>query len=49
MTNTASIIANVASVGVATLLAVVGNLLVAYVLIKRRKVLLKNRPTYQFI
>ena len=49
MTNTASIIANVVSVGVATLLAIVGNLLVAYVLIKLRKVLLKNRPTNQFI
>ncbi|XP_078372641.1 G-protein coupled receptor 83-like [Oculina patagonica] len=49
MTDTASSIANVVSVGVATLLAIVGNVIVAYVLIKRWKVLLKNRPTYQFI
>ena len=49
MTDTASNIANVVSLGVATLLAVVGNVIVAYVLIKRWKVLLKNRPTYQFI
>ncbi|XP_078375429.1 neuropeptide FF receptor 2-like [Oculina patagonica] len=49
MTDTASSIANVVSVGVGTLLAIVGNVIVAYVLIKRWKVLLKNRPTYQFI
>ena len=35
--------------GIITLLAIVGNTLVAYVLIKRRKILLKNRATYQFI
>ena len=49
MTNTASYIANVVIVGVATIVAIVGNVIVAYVLTKRRKVLLKNHPTYQFI
>ena len=49
MTNTASNIASVGTVGVATVVAIVGNVFVAYVLIKRRKVLLKNHPTYQFI
>ncbi|XP_020620124.1 gonadotropin-releasing hormone II receptor-like [Orbicella faveolata] len=42
-------IANVFTVGVTTLLAILGNVTVAYVLIKRWKVLLQNRPTYQFI
>lgn len=49
MTDTVSGIANVVGVGVAALLAIVGNVVVAYVLIKRWKVLLRNRPTYQFI
>ena len=42
-------IASVGTVGVTTIVAVVGNAVVAYVLTKRRKVLLKNHPTYQFI
>jgi len=42
-------IANVFTVGVITLLAILGNIIVAYVLIKRWRVLLQNRPTYQFI
>ena len=42
-------IANVVTVGVTTLLAILGNIIIAYVLIKRWKMLLKNRPTYQFI
>ncbi|XP_020620111.1 neuropeptide FF receptor 1-like [Orbicella faveolata] len=49
MTNSASNIASAGIVGVATIVAIVGNVLVAYVLTKRRKVLLKNHPTYQFI
>ena len=42
-------IASVGTVGVTTIAAVVGNVVVAYVLTKRRKILLKNHPTYQFI
>ena len=42
-------IASVFTVGFTTLLAILGNIIVAYVLIKRWKVLLQNRPTYQFI
>ena len=42
-------IASVLTVGATTLLAILGNIIVAYVLIKRWKVLLQNRPTYQFI
>ena len=49
MTDATYYIANVVTVGVTTLLAILGNIIVAYVLIKRWKVLLKNRPTYQFI
>ena len=49
MTDPAYHIANVFTVGVTTLFAILGNIIVAYVLIKRWKVLLQNRPTYQFI
>ena len=49
MTNTSTNIVSVGTVGVATIVAIVGNVIVAYVLTKRRKVLLKNHPTYQFI
>ena len=49
MTNTASNIASAGTVGVGTIVAIVGNVIVALVLTKRRKVLLKNHPTYQFI
>ena len=35
--------------GLISLVGVVGNTIVSYVLIKRRKILLKNRATYQFI
>ena len=49
MTNTSSNIVSVGTVGVATIVAIVGNVIVAYVLTKRRKVLLRNHPTYQFI
>ena len=49
MTDTTYHIANVVTVGVTTLLAILGNISVAYVLIKRWKVLIQNRPTYQFI
>jgi len=49
MTNTSSNIASAVTVGVATIVAIVGNVIVSYVLTKRRKVLLINHPTYQFI
>ena len=49
MGNTTNHIASVFTVGATTLLAILGNIIVAYVLIKRWKVLLQNRPTYQFI
>ena len=49
MTNTASNIVGFGTTGVVTVVAIVGNVIVAYVLTKRRKVLLKNHPTYQFI
>ena len=42
-------IASVGTVGVTTIVAVTGNAVVAYVLTKRWKALLKNHPTYQFI
>lgn len=49
MADTASDIAKVSIMGAAMVLAIAGNILVAYVLIKRWKALLENRPTYQFI
>ena len=49
MTNTSSNIASAGTVGAATVVAIIGNVIVAYVLTKRRKVLLINHPTYQFI
>ena len=49
MTEATYHIANVFTVGLTALLATLGNIIVAHVLIKRWKVLLQNRPTYQFI
>lgn len=49
MEDTVSNIAKAAALGVGMIVSIVGNFIVAYVLIKRWKVLLKNRPTYQFI
>jgi len=49
MTDATYHVANVFTVGVTTLLAILGNISVAYVLIKHWKLLLQNRPTYQFI
>ena len=49
MAPTNSDIAKSTVFGIISLVAIVGNIIVAYVLIKRRKVLLKNRATYQFI
>ena len=49
MTDKTYHITTVFTVGVTTLLSILGNIIVAYVLIKRWKVLLQNRPTYQFI
>jgi len=49
MTDATYHVANVFTVGVTTLLAILGNISVAYVLIKHWKLLLQNRPIYQFI
>ncbi|KAL9969181.1 hypothetical protein ACROYT_G021367 [Oculina patagonica] len=49
MAYSASDIAKAAFLAVIFVITVVGNTLVAYVLLKCRKQLLKNRPTYQFI
>lgn len=49
MSSTTSDIAKVSCFGFVSLVAVVGNIIVCHVLIKHRNVLLRNRPTYQFI
>ena len=49
MADPASRFACVVTVGVTRVLAILGNIVIAYVLIKHWKVLLQNRPTYQFI
>ena len=49
MADAASRFVCVVTVGVTTLLGILGNITIAYVLVKRWKVLLQNRPTYQFI
>ncbi|XP_022781414.1 tachykinin-like peptides receptor 86C [Stylophora pistillata] len=36
-------------IGLGMVISITGNVIIAYVLIKRRKILLWNRPTYQFI
>ena len=49
MSSTTSDIAKVSCFGIVSLVAIMGNIIVCRVLIKHRNVLLKNRPTYQFI
>ena len=49
MAYSASDITKAVSLAIIFVITVVGNTLVAYVLLKCRKQLLKNRPTYQFI
>lgn len=47
--NTAANITMATIIGVGMVLSITGNVIIAYVLIKRWKILLRNRPTYQFI
>ena len=49
MSSTTSDKVKASFLGVISLAAIVGNFIVCYVLIKRRNVLLRSRPTYQFI
>ena len=49
MSSKTSDVVKASFLGVISLLAIVGNLIVCYVLIKRRNFLLRSRPTYQFI
>ena len=49
MESTTSNLVKASILGILSLVAIVGNIIVCHILIKRRKVLLKNRATYQFI
>ncbi|XP_068756688.1 G-protein coupled receptor 83-like [Montipora capricornis] len=49
MTASTSNVVKTSILGNVTLFAILGNVIVAYVLMKNRKILLRRRPTYQFI